>query len=222
MGSALLRSALPILELFDTKKMKSSRQRLLEYLQNRRMASTTEMSRALHLTGADIRHHLSIMMREGVVEVISQRPTGGRGRPTQMYGLTQQALQHNLDGLASALLEEIVVTLSQETREVWLRNIACRLMGNNPPSSRNPTQRLFAAINIFNDMHYQARWEAHTDAPRVLFAHCPYAAILPEHPELCKMDMFLLEQMLGQPSLQIAKQEVNPQGIPHCIFRIGK
>ncbi len=161
-------------------------------------------------------------MKEGVVEVASQRPTGGKGRPMQLFNLTQQALQNNLDRLAGAILEEIIVTQSQEVRELWLNNIACRMINNQVPTSRNPTQRLYKTIQVLNEMHYQARWEAHTDAPRVLLAHCPYAAILSEHPELCKIDSYILEQMLGQPSIQLAKLEVNPQGISTCIFRIGK
>jgi predicted ArsR family transcriptional regulator len=64
-------------------------------------------------------------------------------------------------------------------------------------------------------MNYHARWEAGQQGPRILFGHCPYAAIIEKHPELCQMDAALLKELFGDDMEQIAKIE-NFQGM--CIF----
>jgi predicted ArsR family transcriptional regulator len=66
-------------------------------------------------------------------------------------------------------------------------------------------------------MHYQARWEAGADGPRVLFGRCPYAAVIEGHPELCQMDVSLLGNALGREVRQLGKIE-KAQGL--CVFAV--
>jgi predicted ArsR family transcriptional regulator len=89
--------------------MKSTtRQQILEYIQSKEVACAAEISRALHMTAANARHHLSALKDEGVVTVIGQRPSPGRGRPVDLYRLTLPLVRHNLDGLANVLLLELL------------------------------------------------------------------------------------------------------------------
>ncbi|RPI25063.1 MAG: ArsR family transcriptional regulator [Chloroflexota bacterium] len=201
--------------------MKTTRQRLWEYLQTRRAASAAELARALHMTSANVRHHLAILAEEGVVEVVGEQRSAGRGRPTRFYGLTGQATQNNLDGLASALLLELRDRLPPEEFAGMLHKVAGRLsLDDGTRGGKGLVQRLFRAVNRLNEMNYQARWEARADAPRVILGHCPYAAILPEHPELCQLDALILEKMLGASATQVARLALDPQGMPHCVFAI--
>lgn len=199
--------------------MKSTRQRLIEYLQTKRIASASEMAHAVHKTPANIRHHLGVLLREGVVEFARERQAHRRGRPEQLYQLSHLAFLHNMDGLARTLLEEIAA-LPQQERQTWIQMIAGRMAGETIQAASNPTRRLYQAVKKLNEMNYLARWEAHKDAPRIILTHCPYAAILPEHPELCLMDTQLLESMLSVPIVQKTRLELNDQGIPQCIFSV--
>jgi predicted ArsR family transcriptional regulator len=200
------------------KHMKSTRQQITEYLSHRQRASAVDMSRALHLTAADIRHHLAILEAEGVVTITSQRPASGRGRPTSLYQLTSQAASNNFDALSSALLAETRRSVPELEQTAFHKRLAQRLAGDNYLPVRNPSQRYVNAVKQLNQMKYEARWEARADAPQVIFSHCPYAAILPGHPELCQMDAELLEVLLAIPISQTAKQQPNPRGIPQCLF----
>ncbi|RPI80547.1 MAG: ArsR family transcriptional regulator [Chloroflexi bacterium] len=200
--------------------MKTTRQHILDYLEIKQAASPVDIARALHLTAANIRHHLSILNEEGVVDVIDQRPAARKGRPSQVYALRRQVFTHNLDTLSSALLVEIYLLLPPEERSVFLKRLARRLISENRQT--NPSQRLVHSVSCLNKMNYQARWEARADAPRVILGHCPYASILPEHPELCQMDAFMLEEMLGQPVLQTARLEKTPQGFRQCVFTMRR
>jgi predicted ArsR family transcriptional regulator len=203
-------------------RMKTSRQRLLEYLQTRYPISAAELSQALRMTEANARYHLGILIEQGLVEIVGQRSTPGKGRPIHLYSPARQSLGENLDQLASALLQELQSQLAPQEQAVLLQQVARRLMG---PSTQNRgsshlTQRLYHAIQQLNVQHYQARWEAHRDAPRLILEHCPYAAILPQHPELCQMDSALLEGLLGAPVEQIARLAPDARGLPHCVFLI--
>ena len=176
------------------------------------------MSHALHLTAADIRHHLAILEMEGIVEITGQRSSVGRGRPSSLYQLTRQALSNNLDGLSSALIEETIQSLPETEQLALYSRLARRLIEKNYSPDRHASQRFLQAIQQLNQMNYQARWEAHSAAPRVIFSHCPYAAILPEHPELCQVDVEMLGILLDSPVVHSARLQPNPLGIPECIF----
>ena len=63
----------------------------MEYLRHRQIASAVDISHALHLTAADIRHHLAILAMEGIVEITGQRSSVGRGRPSEERHEARQA-----------------------------------------------------------------------------------------------------------------------------------
>lgn len=193
---------------------------VIEHLKTRRLASAVEISHALRVTPANIRHHLAVLQEEGVVRVAGERAAGGRGRPILLYSLTEQLQAHNLDMLSHTLLQEFVASLPDEERAVTLERVAKRLAGQVEPPSGSLTQRLNGAIRRLNELHYQARWEARRDAPRLILGHCPYAAILSRHPELCQMDAALLECLLAAPISQTARLATDPRGEVYCSFDV--
>lgn len=195
--------------------MQLTRQQIVDYLQVNRMATSIELSRALQVTSANIRHHLKLLEEAGVVEVVGNQPGRGRGRPMKIYSLTENALQHNLKGLSSALLKTLLGNTPD--LEGKLAETAGHILGEFQVAA-NIHNRLNQAIEQLNKLQYQASWEASPSGPRVIFRNCPYAIILTEHPELCQMDAALLTRLLHQPIDQTAKLERSPDGTPHCAF----
>jgi DeoR family transcriptional regulator, suf operon transcriptional repressor len=198
--------------------MKTTRMLIIEHLKTKRTAPASEIAHAIRVTPANIRHHLSVLLDEGVVQVVGDKPADGRGRPVHLYSLTEQVQEHNLDRLASALLQEFLEPLPAEEREVALERLVKHLIEPGVPLLAGLTQRLNAAIHQLNELNYRARWEARADAPRLLLEHCPYARILPKHPELCQMDAKLLEALLGTPVTQNAKLAQDRRGNTYCQF----
>lgn len=202
--------------------MKStSRQRILEYIQSKEVVTALEISRALRMTPANARHHLSILRDEGVVHVLGQKPGAERGRPLDLYCLWRPLSRHNLDGLASALLEELLTECTPEDLDEVLQRLAIRFLPPTHAESKNLTQRLSQAVLHLNRLSYQARWEAHAQGPQVIFQHCPYATIVANHPEVCRMDQFLIKNILQLPVQQLARLEKTPSGFRQCVFRLG-
>jgi len=216
--------------------MKTSRQRVLEYIRSRKVIGVAELSRMLKMTPANARHHLSILQEQGLVRVVGQAAPEGKGRPAQLYSLSEQVLSNNLDRVAAAALDELLFGLEPIELEQVIGRLALRLsramqLGEHRegvvrpverpgahPTGRSLTQAIYQAVQRLNELHYQARWEAHAQAPRLILGHCPYAAIIAERPELCRMDARLLELMLDRKASQAARLAPDPQGGTFCLF----
>jgi predicted ArsR family transcriptional regulator len=188
----------------------TTRQKILDYLKRNRSVSSRELARALHMTPANARHHLGILAADGRVEVVSQR-RGGKGRPEKVYRLAGTLAGDNLSVLADALLTEAGPTLEMEA-------LGERIAGDILESAQPLMRRLASVVERLNGMHYQARWEAGAEGPRIVLGHCPYAAVIGKHPELCRMDAGLLAKLLGGDVRQTAKLEIGAGGLPYCVF----
>jgi len=199
----------------------TTRFRILEYLRKNQTSSGHELSRALGMTGANIRHHLAVLESNGLVESISHRQEG-RGRPLKIYGLSRRVVGDGLEDLARTMLDIFVKSQTREAPEVSLRSVALRLAGESSPvPERQLTRRLNQTIDRLNELHYQARWEAGVDGPHIILGQCPYSAIITNYPELCRMDAFLLEQRTGMPAEQTTKLQPSAKGYPFCTFKIS-
>jgi predicted ArsR family transcriptional regulator len=200
--------------------MQTTRQRIMDYLEENHTATAPELSRVFAMTVANVRHHLSVLGEMGMVEVVGQEEAGGRGRPTHIYMSTRTAQEHNLDMLAGALLAEFIGRDSPQQQTARLRSLAQRLSADMGVTTGAIPRRLLAAVHRLNSLHYKAHWEAHADAPHVILGRCPYAAIITDHPELCQMDAYLIEELVGIPAHQLEKLIHTPDGPPHCVFAL--
>jgi predicted ArsR family transcriptional regulator len=194
--------------------MITARQKVLAHLKKTRAASAREIARALKMSAPNVRHHLGILVSDGRLEVASIHQRGERGRPEKMYSLSQAAFGDNLSALANALLTEAGSRLNVEA-------LASRILDSGQFANLPVAKRLVLLVEKLDEMHYQARWEAGAEGPRVIFGRCPYAKVIDGHPELCKIDEALLERALGRPVAQLTKNDVSGRGLCPFIFRIG-
>ena len=194
----------------------TSRQRVLAYLQKQKTATAAEISRALGMTAANARHHLAILEKSGLIAAYPAGNSGGRGRPAKRYTLARFARGEGVIPLAAHLLEEYILSAPPDAREERLRRLARRFGG--APAKGSIMQRLLETVRKLTQLGYDAQWEAHAEGPRILLRQCPYAAILPEHPELCEMDSALLEHLLGVAATPLLTRQ--NQDAAACIFRI--
>jgi predicted ArsR family transcriptional regulator len=197
--------------------MTTARQKILTYLDKSHTASTREISRSLKMSAATVRHHLRVLVSDGRLERISVRGREGRGRPEKVYSLPSAALGNNLSALSDALLTEAGSGVLMET---LAGHLAQRLVGESDIASQPLAKRLNLTVEKLNEMNYHAHWEAGHSGPRLIFSHCPYAAIIEQHPELCRMDEAMLSQWMGQPATQVFK--AGKEGSSICVFVMGR
>lgn len=202
--------------------MVTSRQKILNYILEQQSITVEELSKAFHVTPANIRHHLSILAEQGSITVIGLKETASKGRPSQIYSSKYHNELNNLDLLSDALLDTLFhpATSDDITRKIEV--IANHMAEKFNIERNNPTRRLYTAIYALNRMNYKAHWEAHVSNPRIMLSHCPYQAILKYHPEICRIDAALLESLLKSPVRQIEKQTINLKGFAQCVFLVNQ
>ena len=193
--------------------MTTSRQKVLAYLNKSGTASAREIARSLKMSPATVRHHLRILAADGRLERSSLRGRDRRGRPETIYSLPRAALGHNLSALSDALLTEAGSGIHMEA-------LGKHLAGASEFAGQPLAKRLNLTVEKLNEMNYHAHWEAGSEGPRMIFSHCPYAAIVERHPELCAMDRAMLLQLTAQDALQIFK--VGKEGSSVCVFVVGR
>lgn len=200
----------------------TARQRVLAYLKKQRTGSAAQIGRALNMSAATVRHHLSVLRSDGRVTELEALHKEGRGRPVKVYGLSENLWGNNLALLADLLLKERLSKLPPAKRAEVIHRLAVGLtdqMGRIEADAPL-AQRLAQLIERLNASKYEARWEAGSEGPRILFAHCPYAAIIAKHPELCAMDAGMLEAALEGSVRQTAK--IGVDGSRVCAFQTTK
>ncbi len=200
----------------------TARRRVLSYLENHPGKSAVEIGRSLNMSAADVRHHLSILMADGRIAQMGLTRRAGRGRPVKLYGLPDHSFGDNFPALLDAVLDEFLGGLSQKQRQARVEAVADRLRRecSGVDHQASLMSRLAEVVLGLNKMHYRSRWEAGPEGPRVLLGHCPYAAILDHHPELCRMDTHQLSGCLGGAARQIAR--IGQAGAAQCVFSIAQ
>jgi predicted ArsR family transcriptional regulator len=195
-------------------RMETIRTQIMEYLKNRQQASTAELSHSLMVTRADIRYHLNLLEQNGVVEKHISAEVPSKGRPTYIYTLANRALPENYLGLARALLEINVQANSHMNSLDLLANV---LIKPAAPSKRG--NLLGDLTHKLNQSGYQARWEASSHGPRIIFRNCPYISLVKDFPILCLMDKRMIEIVVNTPFSQTAKS-ARAGGIGNqCVFK---
>lgn len=210
--------------------MKTSQQKLLDYIEAQQIVSAADLSLALKMTQANARHHLHILLSQGVIEIAGERPQPQKGRPAKLYRISAQKYGDNLSLLTGAALLEIKRLAGETGFQESLQRIASAILRNRNDyeaksevrKSASLTLRLAHTITALNEMHYEARWEAHRDAPRIVLGRCPYQPLLENHPEMCQMDIYLITSLLGLRVNQIAKLNRDKRGNVFCLFTTGR
>lgn len=202
--------------------MKPTRIIILEYLQQKQTATTSELSHIVGFTAANIRHHLHILLSEGVIKVAGTRRTHKRGRPEMIYQLEEHAVHSNINAFIDALIEVFIRSQPIDKHPTLLRMIALEIISTKTEFQipRTIPGKLINAIQLLNDLNYKARWEAHSHAPVIIFGHCPYRQIVDKHPELCMLDQQILELLLQSNISLAAKLNPDISGLPQCIFNL--
>ena len=199
----------------------STRQRILNYLSEHKTATTSELSRVLKLTPADVRHHISQLIYQGGVSVIGKRSSPGRGRPAHLFTLTEPDRRNNFAQLSHSLLTEFANS-GQDPEDYQLLDIlASHFVGDVPWKTESFTRKLIKTVKYLSEQNYDASWEAHIGSPRLILGHCPYKILVDNHPELCLLDAKIIHSLLGKPVRQIEKLTLTERGLRQCVFLVS-
>ena len=126
----------------------------------------------------------------------------------------------NLAIIADSLLQAAKAGPASQGPNRIIDSLADDLLDQLGPIAADaaPASRIAALVNRLNELHYRAHWEAGAEGPRLMFGHCPYAAVIENHPELCQMDRRAVSEAMGTGARQLCKIDLMGSGASQCIF----
>lgn len=200
----------------------TARHRILEFLGRQPGSPARSIGRALGLSDAAVRHHLRVLCSDGRVVRVGQARGRSRGRPAKLYRVSERVSGDNLALIADGLLASWPAGSPEQRREAVVSVLAEALLRQLEPLAADVplTGRLRPLVEGLNGASYQARWEAGAEGPRILLGHCPYAAIIGGHPELCAMDARVMEHALETNVTQTAKINLGAEAPTKCVFLV--
>jgi len=177
----------------------STRGRIIMLLRRDRR-TVDELAQILNLTDNAVRAHLATLERDGFVRQSGERR--GSGKPAFVYELSPEAEQL-FPKAYGPVLRELLEVLSEEmtTNEVeaLMRRTGQRLAMQQHLPAGDLQSRLKLAVNILNELGGLAELEEENGTYIIQGYSCPLAAVVPGHPEVCRLAGTLISELVGQP-----------------------
>ena len=186
--------------------MQQTRRTILEILRKHGQATVDDIVHELRqqrgdiITSVTVRHHLNILLQEGLVATTELRRRNTPGRPQHMYTLTEKAraqFPNNYQRLAQGLLQELQKHVPPEGVNVILEGVAQHMAADAAIPDLPMSDKLNLAVEYLCDHGYEARWESGTDGYVLHTSNCPYHSLDGRNHALCEMDMRLVASLLG-------------------------
>jgi DeoR family transcriptional regulator, suf operon transcriptional repressor len=200
--------------------MKSTRDRILQTLLTNPTATITELAEAVDINTISVRHHLTNLQAEGLIQANEERH--GVGRPRLIYSLTDTGLEKfptRYMTLTNRLLEQLKSTLTQtEINELFVRMAKSLAAEHLDRIKKLPIeQKLDAIRKSLGDEGFMIEWQKIGEDYQIIEKACPFYHVGQSHPEVCIMDQTLISTMLSIPT---DKVQCVLNGDVHCTYLI--
>lgn len=206
-------------------RLEGTRQEILTILRRRGGGvSVDELAQELGLTGATVRRHLDVLLRDDYVSVTQAR--GRTGRPRHLFTLTEageELFPHHYVRLTHRLLEEIVALGPGETAgragseiaNLVFEKMSERIAREYAPqvSGRTLEERARSAVDLMRQAGVDFEVEdapAGADRLRLFGRGCPCTRLGGHFgsEQACDHDRRMLERVLGVPVTVLAPEDV--------------
>lgn len=178
-----------------------------------------ELAYNLDLTDNAVRAHLATLERDNLV-----RPTGtrrGNGKPAVVYTLAPEAEQLFPKAYAPVLqqlLEVLSTRMSAVKFTEIMENTGQLLAAQWNIAPGKLRARLEQAVAILNELGGLAELEERDESYVIQGYRCPFAAIVPDHPEICQLAKALLAELIEEP----VEEHCEHSGTARCSFMTQK
>ena len=170
----------------------------------RRSSHTVEeLAQELALTHTAVRAHLATLERDGLIQHHNERR--GSGKPSAVYDLAPEAdylFPRVYSQLMYQLLEVLRERMTPDEVEMLLREVGRRMAAQWKIPRGKLRVRLEAAVEVLNELGGLMERETAGETGETLCIRgyrCPFAAVVPEHPEVCQLAETLLTELVGAP-----------------------
>jgi predicted ArsR family transcriptional regulator len=200
--------------------MKSTRDKILQTLLQHPRSSIITLAEAVGINPISVRHHLTNLQMEGLVE--GQEERHGVGRPRLVYILTDEGMERfptRYMQLTTRLLSQMKDTMPGPVVANLFNQIAEDLVSKYSSDVQNLSmeERLDLVKEVLGHEGFNVKWEKKGGQYEIHEISCPYYQIGVAHPEVCTVDQTLISKMLALP---VNKVQCILSGAAHCTYVI--
>lgn len=200
---------------------KSTRERVLQTLLNNQRCTINELAEAVDINPISVRHHITKLQAEGLVESAEERH--GVGRPRRIYFLTEDGLEHfptRYLRLTLRLLEQLKETLPAPMVSSLFAQMAQDLAADHKAEldGLSIEERLDLVKDMLTSEGFTVDWVQDGDQYQIREVNCPYYYIGQNYPEVCSVDQTLISTVLSVPAEKI---KCLLQGDNFCTYVIS-
>jgi len=199
--------------------MKSTRDKILQTLLHKPRSTINTLAEAVGINPISVRHHLTNLQMEGLVEGHEERH--GVGRPRLVYVLTDEGMERfptRYMQLTTRLLSQMKDTMPGPVVANLFNQIAEDLASQYSSDMKNLSmeQRLDFVKKMLEREGFTVEWEKKENGQyQIHEISCPYYQIGIAHPEVCTVDQTLISKMLALPANKV---QCILNGGAHCTY----
>jgi DeoR family transcriptional regulator, suf operon transcriptional repressor len=198
--------------------MSATRNKILQTLLKKPKSTINEMAEVVGINPISVRHHLTNLQMEGLVEAQEERH--GVGRPRLVYLLTIEGMEQfptRYLQLTKRLITQMKESMPPETVSTLFGQIADNLVSQYEHDVKGLSMeaRLDFVKDLLAQEGFTVEWEKKGDSYQIHETSCPYYQIGIAHPEVCTVDQTLISKMLALP---VNKVQCILDGSAHCTY----
>jgi len=202
--------------------MKSTKDRILQTLLRKSKLTINDLAEAVGINAISVRHHLSNLEKEGLIEAEEERH--GVGRPRLVYSLTEDGMERfptKYLRLTTRLLAQMKESMPGPMVAQLFNQVAEDLAGQYAADIKdlNMEERLDFVKDLLAQEGFTVEWELKDGKYEIHEISCPYYQIGVAHPEVCTVDQTLISKMLALP---VNKVQCILNGGAHCTYVVQK
>jgi DeoR family suf operon transcriptional repressor len=200
--------------------MKSTRDKILQTLLQKPRSTINTLADVVGINPISVRHHLTNLQMEGLVE--GQEERHGVGRPRLVYILTNEGMERfptRYMQLTTRLLTQMKETMPAPVVTKLFSKIADDIASqySNDIKGLNIEERLDFVKEMLGHEGFTVEWEKKDGQYQIHEISCPYYQIGVAHPEVCTVDQTLISKMLALPANKV---QCILSGAAHCTYVI--
>lgn len=198
--------------------MKSTRDKILQSLLKKPKSTINDLAEAVGINPISVRHHLTNLQMEGLVE--SQEERHGVGRPRLVYLLTNEGMERfptRYLRFTTRLISQMKETMPAPVISKLFGQIAEDLAGEYASEIKGLSmeERLDLVQELLAQEGFTVEWEKKDGEYQIHEISCPYYQIGVAHPEVCTVDQTLISKMLALPANKV---QCILNGGTHCTY----
>lgn len=201
--------------------MAETRQEILQYLRENGGADANKLAEVLGLSPVTIHYHINVLQRDGLLETQAVRQ--GVGRPRNVFTLRATALEkfpQSYHRLSDRLLEVLKSRLSEADIQALFEGIGAEIAAEHAADLNGKTleQKIETLTSLLGEEGFMSRLEKLSNDHFVLTqVNCPYQYVATRHPEVCELDIQLMNSALGT---EVKRDTCVVHGDAVCTFHI--